>query len=136
MLARAASLISGSGHAFRLDSTETNPTSLPSLPGLPPQYPCNLPQFAAKLPLNRIMLETDSPWCSIKATHSSFKHVATTFSSTKEKKWDGMHVKNRNEPDCIIQVLEAVAGIKEIEKDEVATATTKNAMQLFFGEHD
>lgn len=57
----------------------------------------------SELPVNRILLETDSPWCEIKQTHPSYSHVQTKFNSVKKEKFvDGSMVKGRNEP-CTIR---------------------------------
>ena len=57
------------------------------------------------LPLDRIMLETDAPWCGIKRTHASFQGVKTRFEEKKEKKFErGKCVKGRNEPCMMVQV--------------------------------
>jgi TatD DNase family protein len=57
------------------------------------------------------MLETDGPWCDIRPTHASFKHLSKMTpeqqamysppSKKKEKFESGLMVKNRNEP-CTI----------------------------------
>ena len=48
----------------------------------------------------------DSPWCEIRPTHDSFKHIRTTFPSRKKEKFeDKLHVKSRNEPSCIMYVV-------------------------------
>jgi len=47
----------------------------------------------------------DAPWCEIRPTHDSFKHVQTTFPSRKKEKFeDKLLVKSRNEPSCIMWV--------------------------------
>lgn len=57
----------------------------------------------SELPINRIMLETDCPWCEIKQTHSSYPFVQTKFNSVKKEKFvDGSMVKGRNEPSTIM----------------------------------
>jgi len=53
----------------------------------------------AKIPLDRMMLETDAPWCSIKTTHASYKHVRTHFPQRKRENYvEGFTVKDRSEP--------------------------------------
>lgn len=61
--------------------------------------------LAEKLPLENMLLETDSPYLSPR--------------------------KGRNEPAFIVDSLEKIAQIKEIEKQEVAKATTKNTRRAF-----
>ena len=34
-------------------------------------------KVAAGIPLSRLLLETDCPWCGIRRTHAGFKHIAT-----------------------------------------------------------
>lgn len=40
-------------------------------------------------------------------------------------------VKERNEPCTMIQVLEAVAAIKEVDEKELAEAAWENTMKMF-----
>ena len=87
------------------------------------------------IPMSRILLETDSPWCDIRPTHASHKFVKTTFPSVKDKKKyePGKCIKSRQEPCHLIQVFEAVCGIHGIEPSaEVADELYKNAKNLYF----
>jgi TatD DNase family protein len=84
------------------------------------------------LPLSRILLETDCPYCEIKATHAGFQFVNTTFEKRAEKKFvAGMGVKGRSEPNQIIQVAEVIAGAKKISVEDVAIACYQNTMELY-----
>ncbi len=60
-------------------------------------------EVVKKIPLDRIMIETDAPYCDIRNTHASFKFVKTTFDRVKKEKMKkGLICKDRNEP-CMIQ---------------------------------
>lgn len=60
-------------------------------------------QVAAEVPLGRLLLETDSPWCEVRPTHAGHKYVTTKYDNVKKKeKWtQGCMVKGRNEPCAI-----------------------------------
>eukprot|EP01067_Filipodium_phascolosomae_P002194 Filipodium_phascolosomae@DN2324_c0_g1_i3.p1 len=67
-------------------------------------------RVVSKIPIDRLLLETDAPWCGIKSTHAGFKKVESQYPVvTKPEKWtkDSL-VKGRNEPCCIRQVAEIV----------------------------
>ena len=72
----------------------------------------NLPLTAKHIPLERIVLETDSPY------------MAPTPMRGR-----------RNEPAYIPYIINRLAEAKGITPEEVAAVTTRNAMQLFFGTH-
>ena len=89
-------------------------------------------QVVKDLPLERILLETDCPYCEVKRTHAGFHHVKTTFPSKQEKKFElGVMVKGRCEPCQIIQVAEVVAGAKELSLEDVADQCFANSLTLF-----
>lgn len=84
------------------------------------------------LPLECILLETDCPYCDVKATHAGFEFVKTKFESKNYKKFElGKMVKGRNEPCQIVQVAEVIAGVKGISVEEVAGACYSNSMSLY-----
>jgi TatD DNase family protein len=84
------------------------------------------------LPLDKILLETDCPYCEIKASHAGFGYVTTKFEKKVEKKFElGKMVKGRNEPCQMIQVAEVIAGVKGVTVKEVADACYDNSMRLY-----
>jgi TatD DNase family protein len=93
-------------------------------------------EVVRELPLDKILLETDCPYCEIKATHAGHKHIQTTFAGMKkaDKKFEtGKMVKGRNEPCQIVQVAEVIAGVKGIPVEEVARVCYQNSMDLYSG---
>lgn len=85
-----------------------------------------------QIPLDRILLETDCPWCDIRPTHAGSMHIKTQFVTKPEKKYDvNCCVKGRYEPCHIVQVAEVIAGVKGITKEEVAVTSKRNAFNLF-----
>ncbi|KAM5507411.1 hypothetical protein McanMca71_001564 [Microsporum canis] len=85
------------------------------------------------MPLDRIQIETDGPWCEIRPSHASYKHVKSTLpKSYKKEKWQkGCMVKGRNEPVAIIRVAEVIAAVKGITVDEVCEAAWNNSVRMF-----
>ncbi|XP_003738865.1 putative deoxyribonuclease TATDN1 [Galendromus occidentalis] len=87
-----------------------------------------------KIPNDRLMIETDCPYCDIKPTHASYKHVKTFFESKKKERFEETkQVKGRNEPQNIVQVLEVIAAIKgEEDVDHLASQIYENTCKVFF----
>jgi TatD DNase family protein len=104
------------------------------------------------IPLSRLTLETDAPWCEIKNTHASKQAltcaaaqsaskqsvsdaILSTFPSCRKDKYkDGCVVKSRNEPCAIVQVLEVVYELRKDEVnsiEELAEVVLHNTQQLF-----
>ncbi|VDK35252.1 unnamed protein product [Taenia asiatica] len=91
-------------------------------------------EVVASIPSEKILLETDAPWCEIRPTHAGFQHVVTKFTKKKPNKWEpGCMVAGRNEPANIVQVLEVVAGARGQSSDELAYAAYENTLGVFPG---
>ncbi|PXF39977.1 putative deoxyribonuclease TATDN1 [Gracilariopsis chorda] len=88
---------------------------------------------AAAVPLDRIMLETDCPYCEIRSTHAGISHVKSKWPAKDKKKYspDAL-VKGRSEPCMIRQVCEVVAAARGITEEELARAAFNNTMKVFF----
>jgi len=80
-------------------------------------------EVVKKIPLDKIMLETDCPYCDIRRTHHSHQFVKTDIPKVAVKNYDPAKLaKERNEPCTMVQVLEAAAALLEVSEGELAAA--------------
>lgn len=78
-------------------------------------------EVVKQIPLDRIMLETDCPYCDIRNSHASAKYLKTTFPKVaKEKYSKDKLLRDRNEPCAIVQVCEVVAALLGKTEEEVS----------------
>uniref|UniRef100_A0A9I9EAE5 Uncharacterized protein n=1 Tax=Cucumis melo TaxID=3656 RepID=A0A9I9EAE5_CUCME len=86
------------------------------------------------IPIERLMIETDSPYCEIKNTHAGIKFVKSVWASKKKEKHDEQCiVKGRNEPCLVRQVLEVLAGCKGImDINQLSETLYHNTCRVFF----
>lgn len=86
-----------------------------------------------EIPLESLLIETDAPWCGVKATHAGEARINTVFPTKKRDKYEsGFLVKDRCEPCLLVQVAEIVASLKGIAVNDLADATFANSRRLFF----
>jgi len=95
---------------------------------------------ARDIPLERILVESDSPWCEIKVT-SAAKPLLTDFRAwevpevNKPEKLKGQEgkstLKGRNEPRNTLEVLHVISILKDKPLDEVASVVLANTQRLF-----
>ena len=91
----------------------------------------------AGIPAERLMVETDCPWCEVRPSHAGHKLIKTRsdqWPAVDKKKWrEGVTVKGRNEPHNIRQVLEIMAAVREVDPQELADQIYNNTINVFFG---
>ena len=101
-------------------------------------------EVVRKMPLERLQVETDGPWCELRPSHAGYKVLQENFpevlaegapgrhKSVKKEKWtEGTMVKGRNEPCCIGLVAHVVAGVQGVAVEEVAEAAWRNSVNMF-----
>ncbi|KAK1740436.1 TatD family deoxyribonuclease [Skeletonema marinoi] len=93
-------------------------------------------KIVEQIPLDKLILETDCPWCDIRPTHAGFQHLQTTFPTKKEKQYNrelakDFCVKNRTEPCHVAQVAEVIAGVKGLDVADVVAASNRNVHRVF-----
>lgn len=103
-------------------------------------------EVVREIPLGRLQLETDGPWCEIRPTsagmgvlgevregyRSKEEVLGSLPRSVKKEKWSvDCVVKGRNEPCMIGLVAEVVARVKGVRVEEVVDAAWTNSRRMF-----
>jgi TatD DNase family protein len=84
------------------------------------------------IPTDKLMIETDCPWCEIRQTHASYKFVKTIPNKCKNAQDPKLAVKNRNEPMNLVQVLEVLAAVRQEDEETLSKQIYTNTMKMFF----
>ncbi|KAG0748801.1 hypothetical protein G6F57_004855 [Rhizopus arrhizus] len=98
-------------------------------------------QVVREIPEDKLVIETDAPWCDIRPTHASFKHLEkvskedmelySPATKKKEKFEMGYMVKSRNEPCTIGLVLHVIASIRNVDPEQLSEIIWKNTCHVF-----
>lgn len=76
------------------------------------------------LPLDSLLIETDSPYCKIRKSYAGFKYATTDFSCEKA-------LKKKNEPYCVIQMAEIISSVTGRDYNCVVNALFENTIRLY-----
>ncbi|CCH60308.1 hypothetical protein TBLA_0C05120 [Henningerozyma blattae CBS 6284] len=103
-------------------------------------------ESAKELPINRMLIETDAPWCDIRKTHQSYPYLLNSgykspFTMVKKEKFDKIldsdekkeltMIKERNEPCSIVQVAHVLSDLKNIPVEELAESVYKTSCEVY-----
>ena len=87
-----------------------------------------------QIPLDRLVIETDAPWCGIKPSHASYALLESKqlpLTKKKEKFEQGVMVKDRNEPCRLIEVATVISRLKSVDLGTIKEQCLKNTRLLF-----
>ncbi|MBW0478778.1 hypothetical protein O181_018493 [Austropuccinia psidii MF-1] len=98
-------------------------------------------EVVKQVPLDRLMLETDCPWCEIRPSHASHallvgmppepNFMPPSIKKERHKPCDGKMVKGRNEPCTIGQVAWVVSKLKGLPLHVITKQAWENSIEMF-----
>mmetsp|Transcript_28750 Transcript_28750/g.43423 ORF Transcript_28750/g.43423 Transcript_28750/m.43423 type:complete len:192 (-) Transcript_28750:23-598(-) len=89
-------------------------------------------RIAKMVPLDKLMIETDCPYCDIRNSHFGSQYVKTKFPKAAKEKYNcDKLVKDRNEPCTIVQVVEVLAAFMNVTEEALCEASWENSLKLF-----
>lgn len=92
-------------------------------------------EMVRAIPLDRLQLETDAPWCEIPASGPAKEYLKDAPPLPPSQKHGsfvkGQMVKARNESCVIERVARVVAGIQGVSLTEVVEAAWRNSIKMF-----
>lgn len=97
-------------------------------------------QCAKQIPLDRLLLETDAPWCDVRRTHVSFQYLCdyeAPYASVKRDKLAKLEdsrettVKGRNEPCNMEQIARIVANAHGIDLSQLIDQVWQTSCEVY-----
>lgn len=96
------------------------------------------------IPLDRLLLETDAPWCEIKRTHEAWKYLSDRDKENKYKlikkdklkniskeEWDDYMIKGRNEPCTMENVAKVISNVKQLPLEKVIDTVWQTSCNVY-----
>lgn len=72
----------------------------------------------SRLPINKILVETDSPYCLIRNSYAGSKHISVTKNGY-------------NKPHLLVQIVEVISKVKDIPLDILEVILFENTLEAF-----
>ena len=74
-------------------------------------------EIVKEIPLDRLLIESKCPYCSIRGSHFSSQYVQTKFPIVNMRSYNPdsgefQIINSRNEPCTIVQVIEVIAALR------------------------
>lgn len=89
-------------------------------------------EVVKSLPLDKIMVESDAPWCEIRPSSAASRFLRTKPRVLAKEKHDPQHaVKSRNEPYATLQVLEVLAGLHNVPIEDMSERIYRTTLSVF-----
>ena len=93
-------------------------------------------KVAKEIPTDRLLVESDAPWCGLKPAHASSPFFQPLdFPQVKKEKAQGQEgkvmVNDRNEPVACLSVLSVLATIRNQDLNVLADHVYANSQRLF-----
>ncbi|EDR26087.1 hypothetical protein, conserved [Entamoeba dispar SAW760] len=86
-----------------------------------------------QIPIERLHIETDCPYCGVKKTSAGFKYLKEKDFGVKVEKYQkNKYVQRRNEPSNIIDIAIIMSSIKHISLFDFVNKVYSNSMNMYF----
>lgn len=90
-------------------------------------------EVVRQVPLERILVESDAPWCELRPSHASASHWNINGAIRRDRdRWSpDLPVKGRNEPAACLSICQIIASVKGIDVEQVCQTVYNTTTQVF-----